>query len=172
MLWFIRFVQRLVKALNSEGTPGQVAAGVTLGAAVGMTPLLSLHNLVFVLVILFFNISVPGAVLGWVFFGTAAFLLDPLFDRAGAWILTDGGVLPELFATVYNTPVLAFTNLTNTVVLGSLMGWLALAVPIFFGARWAIARYRKHIYERYKDARAFKAIRATKAYDVYRLFRP
>ena len=46
------------------------------------------------------------------------------------------------------------------------------AVPIFFAARWAIARYRATIYARYKESRAFRALRASKVYDVYRLFRP
>ena len=172
MYWIVRLLQKLVRALNSDGTPGQVAAGVTLGAAIGLTPLMSLHNLLFVTVIFLTNVSIPGALLGWVVFGGVAFALDPAFDRIGtALLLTEGG-LQSLWAAIYNAPVLAFTNLTNSVVLGSLVGWLVLALPIFFGARWAIARYREKVYARYKDARAFKAIRASKLYNAYRIFRP
>lgn len=172
MLWIIRLIQRLVKALNSEGTPGQVAAGLTLGAAVGLTPLASLHNVLFVLAIFLLNVSVPGAMLGWVTFTAFAFLLDPLFDRVGTAILLDDGALTGIWATIYNTPVLAYTNLTNSVVLGSLIGWLVMAIPLFFVARWGVARYRETLYKRYKDTRAFRAIRASKLYNVYRTFRP
>ena len=34
-----------------------------------------------------------------------------------------------------NTPLVPYTNFNNTVVLGSFVGWLGLAVPIFFAAR-------------------------------------
>jgi hypothetical protein len=45
-------------------------------------------------------------------------------------------------------------------------------VPIFFVMRWAVGRYRTKVYERYKDAKVFRALRASKAYNLYRLFRP
>lgn len=172
MLWIVRLIQRLVRALNSEGTPGQVAAGITLGAGVGLTPLVSLHNLAFLLAILLFNVSVPGALLGWAVFGTAAFLLDPAFEWIGGSILLEGPWLEGVWAWIYNTPVLAFTNLTNTVVLGSLIGWILLSVPIFVASRWAIARYRATVYERVRHSRALKAVQASKVYNAYRLFRP
>jgi uncharacterized protein (DUF2062 family) len=43
---FLKLIQQLVKALNSEGTPGQVAAGIALGAVSGLTPLLRRHSVV------------------------------------------------------------------------------------------------------------------------------
>lgn len=170
--WIIKLVQSLVKALNSEGTPGQVAAGMAFGACLGLTPLVNLHNLLIVLVILFFRVSVPGATLGMMIFTPIGFLLDPLFDRIGYAMLMDAGVLRDFWATAYNTPIVALANPTNTIVVGSFTSWLVLSIPIFFLAREGVARYRASIYERYKDAAFFKALRASKLYNTYRLFRP
>ena len=89
MYWIIKLVQSLVKALNSEGTPGQVAAGMAVGACLGLTPLMNLHNLLVVLAILFFRVSVPGAMLGWMIFTPVGFLLDLVFDRVGRALLLD-----------------------------------------------------------------------------------
>lgn len=172
MYAIIKFVQSLVKALNSEGTPGQVAAGIALGACLGLTPLLNLHNLLVVLAILFFRVSVPGATLGLAIFTPVGFLLDPLFDRIGYAMLMDAGALRPFWAAAYNTPVVALANPTNTIVVGSVTSWIVLALPIYFGARFAIARYRETIYARYRDHRFFKALRASKIYDIYRLFHP
>lgn len=172
MYWIIKFIQGLVKALNSEGTPGQVAAGMAFGACLGLTPLLSLHNLLIVGVILFFRVSVPGATLGWLAFTPVGFALDPVFDAVGARLLTDTPALEPLWVWMYNTPVLALGRPTNTIVVGSFVSWIVLSIPIYFGARWAVGRYRATIYERYKDARLFKAMRASKLYNAYRLFRP
>ena len=172
MYWIIKLVQSLVKALNSEGTPGQVAAGMAIGACLGLTPLLNLHNLFIVAAIFFFRVSVPGAMLGWLVFTPAGFALDPVFDAVGRRLITVSDPLQGAWATAYNTPIVALANPTNTIVVGSFVSWIALAIPIFFVARWAVTRYRATIYARYKDAKLFKAMRASKAYNIYRLFRP
>ena len=172
MYWIVKFVQSLVKALNSEGTPGQVAAGMAMGACLGLTPLLNLHNLLIVGVILFFRVSVPGATLGWLIFTPVGFALDPLFNSIGTFLLADTSALQGLWIALYNAPVIALGNPTNTIVLGSFVSWTIAAIPIFFVMRWAVGRYRTTIYERYKDAKIFRAMRASKVYNVYRLFRP
>ena len=172
MYWIVKLVQSLVKALNSEGTPGQVAAGIAMGACLGLTPLFNLHNLLVVGAILFFRVSVPGATLGWLLFTPLGFALDPIFDNLGSGLLLNIDGLRGLWGTAYNAPVVALANPTNTIVVGSLVAWVALAVPIFFAARTAVGWYRRTIYERYKDAKVFRALRASKAYNVYRLFRP
>ena len=53
-----------------------------------------------------------------------------------------------------------------------LLGWLGLSVPIFFAARWGVARYRATLGARVQRSRLYRAITASKAYNVYRLFRP
>jgi uncharacterized protein (TIGR03546 family) len=172
MYAIIKLIQSLVKALNSDGTPGQVAAGIAFGACLGLTPLLNLHNLVIVGVILFFRVSVPGAMLGWLIFTPVGFLLDPLFDRIGTALLLDSTALTDVWSTAYNAPVVALANPTNTIVVGSLVGWAVSAIPIFFGARFGVGWYRRTIYERYKDAKIFRTLRASKLYNVYQMFRP
>jgi uncharacterized protein (TIGR03546 family) len=170
--WIVKFIQSLAKALNSEGTPAQVAAGIAFGSCLGLTPLISLHNLLIVGVILFFRVSVPGATLGWLIFTPVGFMLDPLFDSIGTALIVGTPALESLWITLYNTPVIALGNPTNTIVVGSFTGWVVGVVPIYVVARVGVGWYRRTIYERYKDAKVFKALRASKLYSVYRLFRP
>jgi len=170
--WIIKFIQSLVKALNSEGTPGQVAAGIAFGSCLGLTPLISLHNLMIVGVILFFRVSVPGATLGWLIFTPVGFALDPMFDSIGTSLLADTSALRSLWVLLYNTPIIALGDPTNTIIVGSVVSWVVGAVPILFLARWGVGRYRATIYERYKDAKVFRAVRASKLFGAYRLFKP
>ena len=172
MYWIVKIIQSLARALNSEGTPGQVAAGIALGACIGLTPMFSLHNLLIVGVVLFFRVSVPGATLGWLAFTPFGFALDPVFDAIGTKLIVDIEALRGMWVSLYNMPVVALGHPTNTIVVGSLVFWVVSAIPIFFASRWAVAWYRTTIYERYKDHRVFKALRASKAYGAYRLFRP
>ncbi|OGU09564.1 MAG: hypothetical protein A2W29_06545 [Gemmatimonadetes bacterium RBG_16_66_8] len=168
----LKLLQQFVRALNSDGTPGQVAAGLALGAALGLTPLVNVHNLALFAVITLANVSFPGAMLGWALFVPVGFALDPLFDMIGRRLLLDTAALQPLWTSVYNTPVLSLTNFNNTIVLGSFVVWLLLVLPLFFVVRAGVARYRVHVYQRLAQTRLFKAVTASKLYNVYRLFRP
>ncbi len=168
----LKLIQSLLKALNSDGTPGQVAAGITLGAALGLTPLLNLHNLLIFSLGVILNVSFPGVMLGWLAFAPVGFALDPLFDAVGRLLLVDATVLLPLWTAFYNTPVLALANLNNTVVLGSLISWMVGSVPLFFLLRWAVSRYRATVYERLRKTRLMRTVRASKIYNFYTMLRP
>jgi uncharacterized protein (TIGR03546 family) len=139
MFTLLKLIQSIIKTLHSEGTPGQVALGMALGSVLGLTPLMNVHNLIIFSLIVLLNVSFGGAMLGWALFVPIGFLLDPVFDRIGAGLL-GAASLRSLWTSWYNTPLVPYTNFNNSVVLGSVVGWLVLAVPIFFAARWGVAR--------------------------------
>jgi uncharacterized protein (TIGR03546 family) len=171
MLTLLKLIQSIIRTLHSEGTPGQVALGIALGSALGLTPLLNVHNLVILSCIVLLNVSFGGGMLGWALFVPVGFILDPLFHAVGLRLL-QSPALREMWTAWYNTPWLPFTNFNNTVVLGSVVGWIVLTVPIFFGARWGVARYRATIGERVRQSKVYKAITASQVYNWYRIFRP
>ena len=171
MLTLLKLLQSVFKTLHSEGTPGQVAAGLMLGAGIGLTPLLSLHNLVLFAAIVLLNVSFGGGMLGLALFTPVGFLLDPVFDRVGSALLHAGGLRP-LWTAWYNLPIVPWTNFNNTVTLGSFVVWLVLTAPIFFLGRWGVARYRATWGQRVMSSRWYKALKASKAYNVYNWFRP
>ena len=171
MLALIKLIQSLIKTLHSAGTPGQVAAGMALGSALGLTPLLEPHNLLVFSLLVLLNVSFGGGMLGWMLFVPAGFLLDPLFDKIGLSLLTAPPLRP-LWTGWANTPLLPYTDFNNTVVLGSFVSWLVLAIPIFFAARYGVARYRATVGERVRQSRFYKAVTASQAYNVYKMFRP
>lgn len=165
----LKLLQAIVKALNSEGTPRQVAAGIAFGAALGLTPIGSLHNLVIVLLALVLNISLAGFTLGWTAFLPLGFALDPLFDAIGKALLGAPGLAP-LWSRLANAPLVPFTHFNNSVVLGSLVFWVVAWLPIFFLARWGVIRYRAAIFERLSRTKLFQAVKASRLYRVWRLF--
>ncbi len=171
MFALIKLIQSLFGALHSEGTPGQLAAGIVFGSFLGLTPLLNLHNaLIFALLVLL-NVSFAGGMLGWALFIPIGFLLDPLFDWIGHSLLLAPS-LRGLWTSCYNTPIVPLTNFNNTVVLGSLVFAVLFAVPLFLATRLAVIRYRATIGERVRQSRWYRAVMASKVYNVYKLFRP
>ncbi len=172
MFTLIKLIQSLFGALHSEGTPGQLAAGIVLGSFLGLTPLLNLHNAIIFAALVLLNVSFAGGMLGWALFVPIGFLLDPLFDWIGHTLLLDVSFLTPLWTSLYNMPVVPLTNFNNTVVLGSLVFALVFALPLFFALRWAVVRYRVTIGERVRQSKWYRTIMASKAYNVYKLFKP
>lgn len=171
MFALIKLIQSLFGALHSEGTPGQLAAGIVLGSFLGLTPLLNLHNALIFAALVLLNISFAGGMLGWAVFVPIGFLLDPLFDWIGHRLLLAES-LRGFWTALYNTPVIPLTNFNNTIVLGSVVFSLLLALPFFFTMRWAVARYRVTVAERVRQSRFYRALSASKLYNVYKMFRP
>jgi len=171
MYALIRLIQKLVATLNSEGTPAQVGAGLAIGTVFGLTPLMNLHNLVVLACVMVFNVSFPAVMLGWFAAVPLGFAFDPLFDAVGLSLL-DTLTLNPLWTAVTNAPVLALFDLNNSVVLGSLVCWIVAVIPLYFLARWGVAKYRATVHAKLEKTKIFKAVRGSKIYDVYRLFRP
>src|SRR5205807_1836877 len=156
MLTLLKLVRSLVNTLHSDGSPGQIAAGVALGAALGLTPIANAHNLVVFLLLAVLNVSFAAGLLAWGVFVSFGFLLDPLFDRIGHWLLVDMQSLRPLWTAWDNIPGLALTNFNNTVVLGSVVAWLVLFLPIYFLARFGVLRYRATVGARVRQSRLYK----------------
>lgn len=171
MLGLLKLLQSLFKTLHSEGTPGQVALGISLGAGIGLTPLLNPHNLVLFVAIVLLNVSFAAGMLGLALFTPAGFLLDPLFDRVGRRLLEAPGLQP-VWTGWYNVPLLPYTNFNNSITLGSFVVWLATAVPVYLLAERGVAHYRATYGARVLDSRFMKGLKASNIYNVYRWFDP
>ena len=172
MLTILKLLQSLVRTLHSDGSPNQIAAGVALGAALGLTPLVSAHNAAVVVLLVLLNVSFGAGMLGWALFAPLGFLLDPVFHRVGHRLLVDTPALQPVWTAWYNTPGVPYTSFNNTVVLGSVAGWLALSLPIWALSYLAVVRYRATVGERVRASKLYKAVTASRAYTVYRLFYP
>lgn len=171
MLALLKLIQSLVATLHSDGTPNQIGLGVALGAALGLTPLMNVHNVVVVALLCVLNVSFGAGLLGWAVFAPAGFLLDPVFDRLGRMLLLETPALRPLWTSWDNSVLLPWTSFSNTIVLGSVVGWLVLFVPITLLARHLVVVYRARYAERVRNSRAFRAVTASKAYNVYVMFR-
>jgi len=64
------------------------------------------------------------------------------------------------------------TNFNNTVTLGSLVFSAVFFLPLLFAARWGVTRYRATIGERVRQSKWYRALTASRVYNVYRLFKP
>src|SRR5918997_4264627 len=107
MLTLLKLIQSISKTLHSEGTPGQVAAGIAIGSVLGLTPIFNLHNLVIFSLVVLLNVSFGGGMLGWALFVPVGFMLDPVFHAIGLRLLENPSLRP-LWTDWYNTPLVPY----------------------------------------------------------------
>lgn len=172
MLAILKFIQSLASTLHSEGTPWQIAFGAALGAALGLTPLTNVHNLVVLALLCVLDVSFGAGMLAWAIFTPAGFALDPVFDRIGRALLLESPTLQPLWTRLDGMALMPFTNFSNTVVLGSVVAWLALFPVIAVGSYIAVVRYRAVLAPKVEGSRVYQMIKASKLYNVYSWFRP
>jgi uncharacterized protein (TIGR03546 family) len=155
-----------IKLLNSDTGTISLAAGMTCGFILGMTPTLSLHSLLIFLILFFFRIQIGAALIMAFFFKFVAFVLDPVFHSIGSQML-EAPSLQGLYTALYNMPLIPVTRFNNSIVMGSAVVTFALSPVVFLLSRWAILKYRVIVVARFKETKLWKAIEATKFYQWY-----
>lgn len=157
---------KLLKALNAETAPWQISLAFVLAMVMGFTPLLSLHNLLILLLALVLRINLSAFILALGLFSGIAYLLDPLFMRAGESLLLN----PELkgfWTVLYNSDFWRLAHFNHTLTLGSAVVSAALALPLFFLFRWLIVNYRSHLLAWVRKSRMVQIIKASKLFKLY-----
>jgi uncharacterized protein (TIGR03546 family) len=137
----LRLVIKVLKALNSNEAPWQISLGIIFGSILGLTPFLSLHNLVIVFLALVINMNISMMIISCGVFSLIAYALDPLFHQLGFTVLTSPS-LEGFWTQFFSCPILLLANLNNTIVMGSLISTLAAAIPLFFLFNVLVVKYR------------------------------
>lgn len=167
----IEILAKLIRILRSAATPAQISGGFILGMIIGLTPLMSLHNLIVFILIVILNVNVGMALFSFAVFSALAYIFDPLFHQFGFFILVDLTNLRTLWTALYNYPIIALSKFNNTVVMGSLISSLLLLFPVYFYAKKGVIWYRENIDTRMQKWKIVKIVKGSKLYDIYQKIR-
>jgi uncharacterized protein (TIGR03546 family) len=144
MFW-IQILANFFKILREGQTPRQVAGGFALGSIVGLSPSLTLQGMLVWLVIFVLDVNLTAAFLAFTLFSLFAFIFDPLFHSFGYFLLVDVNALNGLWTTLFNAPIAPLSRFNNTVVMGSFVSAIVLALPVYIGFKKFVVAYRSHI---------------------------
>ncbi len=146
---------KLFKALNANQQPGQLALSFVLGMILGLTPLFFAHTLLTLALIFILRINLSAVFVSFIGFTGFAYLLDPVFNQVGLWILHSSALEP-LFTDLYNNAFWRLMHFNNTLVLGSVLVAYLLSVPAFFAFLAFVRSYRQHFLNWSKDLEVVK----------------
>lgn len=168
MLW-LKLFRKLFKILNGDISPKQIAGGVAFGAIIGLTPILSLHNLLVLLLVCIIRVNVTSVFFSMAIFKLLALLVDPyLSHQLGYLLLVKAEFLRPFWTFLYNLPVIPLTRFNNTIVLGGLIISLVIFYPNLILVNKGVLAYRSSVQPKLEKIKLFKAIKATKIYSWYR----
>jgi uncharacterized protein (TIGR03546 family) len=162
----LRLLAKLIKILNSEAEPAQISLAICLGMVAGLTPMMSLHNLLVLLLALVIRVNLSAFILGILFFSGLAYALDPVFHSIGHRVL-GSQALEDVFTTMYNNPLIRLTRFNNTIVMGSLLASLAAFIPMALLLNLVIRKYREHILGWVRKTRLAQIITGSRLYSIY-----
>ncbi|MCG3204724.1 MAG: hypothetical protein KCHDKBKB_01440 [Elusimicrobia bacterium] len=171
MLFVFNLFAKLLKALNSEEAPAQLAAGFAFGAWMGLLPLTGLLPSIFLIISFLININLGFTVIAAAVYKLLAFAIDPVANQLGFYVLTKIPSLTPFWTDLYNMPLVPYTRFNNTIVMGSLLIGFLLLVPNYFLGRALVRFYRTHLRERVQQLKIMKIIRASSFYKYYETYK-
>lgn len=157
---------KLLKALNAEGSPTQISLGFAAGLIVGLTPLWSLHNLIFGFFVFLLRINLSAFFLSFAVFSGIAYLADPLMDNIGQSLLTSPA-LNGLWTSLYGQDIWRLAHFNNTLTLGSLVSAIVVAIPLVFVSNFLVKNYRTHVLAWVRKTKVMQLLKASKFYRIY-----
>ena len=166
MTFLMKQIFAFFQMLHSETGTNQIAAGIACGLILGFAPVFSLQTILVIFVLFFFRIQIGAATLSAFFFKLIAWILDPVSHQIGMAVLESEGLKPT-FTTLYNMPLVPLTRFYNTIVMGSGVLTIALALPVFFLSKFLIKKYREQIVARFSQTKIWKVVKATTFYKWY-----
>lgn len=131
ILWTIKLLKEVRRAIAGRRFPAQLAWAVAFGILLGIIPHGNLLALALLLVVLSLKLNHAMAGLTAVATSFLATWLDPFSHQLGDYVLTHPQFSQAAIAA-WQWPLVPWTHLNNTVVMGSFLIGAAAILPTFF----------------------------------------
>jgi len=157
---------KLFKALNSEQSTNQLAIAVSLAIILGFTPLISLHNLIIVLIALWFRINLTLLIVSYPLFALVGFVFSSFFESIGLSILQSEGLAP-IWEAFFNTLFGRWSNFYYSGVIGSFVVSLVVAAIAFPVVKIMVRAYREKWLSKIERFKIVKTLKASRFWELY-----
>lgn len=165
----LSLLAKLLKALNSESSPGQIAFALSLALIVALTPLLSWHNALVLLLALVLRVNLSAFLVGIAVFSLLALAIDPLSARFGEYLLT-APAYQAFWTDLYQHPFWRISGFNHSLVLGGLVISLLAFIPVYFLTCFLVLKYRANVMVWVEKLWITKMLKGSKFYSLYTKF--
>lgn len=157
---------KLLKALNSDSSPWQLAFGFTFGMVMGLTPMLGLHTVVLLFAVLFFRVNLSSFLVAWALFSLLALPLGSMMASIGESLLTTQSML-SFWSALYSSTFGQLSQFYHTLTLGSLILSVLLSPVLLFVSKALVVQYRVKVMIWVNKIKLVQFIKGTNFYRLY-----
>ncbi len=162
----LTLLAKILKALNSEQSPSQLAIAVSIAVIMGLTPLLSLHNLILLLFALWFRVNLSILIVSYPLFVLLGWMFSTQLEAFGYWVLQHPD-LESFWVGLYNNLGGRWSGFYYSGRVGSLIVATALAIILFPIVRFGVIKYRQVVLEKINKSKIMLWLKASKFWDFY-----
>lgn len=152
-----KYLTRLIKAMNANTHPGDIAHAVALGLMLALVPKGNLLWPFLFILALFIRMNKGAFFLSLIAFSFIVPFADVPLERFGNIVLTIP-VLQPIFSEMYRTPFVGLTRFNNTMVAGSFLAGCIAYVPVYLLMRLFLSLYRKKLQPIITNSKLYKLI--------------
>jgi uncharacterized protein (TIGR03546 family) len=162
----LEMLANFLKLLNSDASPSQISLGLAFSLFLGLTPLLSFHNLILIFIVLIVRVNLTSFFLGLTLFSLIAMGLNTVSISLGEQLLTAPS-LQGIWTGLYQSDFWRVTQFNQTLVLGGFSLSLLLFIPTFLTSLVLIRLYRKRFMAWIKTLKISRMLKASRFYQAY-----
>lgn len=163
----LSMLAKLLKALNSESAPGQIALAFSFALIVALTPMFTPHNALIMLLAFILRINLSAFFLAVAAFSALAWFIDPYSARLGESLLANPALV-DTWRDMYQSDFWRMTAFNHSLVLGGLVISLLAAVPVFVLSKVLINLYRHRLLAWFNKLKIAQVLKASKFYNLYK----
>lgn len=166
----LTMLAKLLKALNSESAPWQIALALTLSMIIGLTPLWSLHNIVILLLAMIIRVNLSAFFLGILVFTILGMAVVDIWSiQVGEALLTRPD-LQAMWTELYAQDIWRMSAFNHTLTLGGLCIAAIAFIPVFFLSLVFVRLYRQRVLNWVNKLKITQMLKASTFYSLYQKF--
>lgn len=162
----LTIIAKLLKLLNSEQSPAQLALAVCFGLAAGLLPGFSLLFVILLVLVCLIRANLTLFLLTWGLFEGVAYLVDPALHALGYNLLTAES-LQGLWTGFAQSAFWQLMAFNNTLLLGAAITVLAFWLPVYFLVYVLISQYRGKVKGIIDKLKIVQVIKGSKLFKIY-----
>lgn len=162
----LNLLAQLLKALNSESAPGQIALAVAFALWMALTPMWTVNNLLLFALVLVLRVNLSAFFAALAGFSLLTLAIDPISQRLGASLLQMAS-LQDMWTALYQHGFWRVLQFNNTLMLGGSAIALLAFLPVSMLVRLLVVQYRVRLLRWMQKLKIVQALKASKFYQWY-----
>lgn len=162
----LTILAKLLRFLNSNQNPSQLAFAVCFGLAIGLMPGFSLFLLILLMMVCLIKANISILLAVWGLFEALAYIADPAIHQIGYSLLTSES-LQTIWISLSQSSFWILTAFNNSLVMGSAVVIIALWLPVYFLVRLLVIQYREQIQDVFEQLKITQWLKGSQFFHVY-----